>query len=200
MQKYVALFLSLIVSSCAQAATPVTVGQSATLTATADGTPPFTWQWFKNGTKLSSVANPLLLPNMQITDSGSYTVIATNSAGSSPATPAAILAVTAPVAAPVITVQPKAMTALVGSSATFTVVATGTGLTYQWKKDGVNWPYPNTSATTATFVNPNLALNDAGNYSVVVTNAGGSVESAVAGLTVIAVAVPSNPAIAVSVK
>ncbi len=198
MQKYIALFLVLVVSDFAQ--TPAKVGQAATLTATAQGTSPFTFQWFKDGAKLSSVISPLVLPNLQVSDSGSYTVIVSNSAGSSPASPAAILAVTPIIAAPVITVQPKAQTALAGSSATFTVVATGTGLTYQWKKDGVNWPYPNTSATTATFVNPNLALNDAGNYSVVVTNAGGSVESSVAGLTIVAVAIPSNPAIAVSVK
>lgn len=200
MQKYLALSLSLVVSIFAQSQIPAKVGQSAALTATADGTAPFTWQWFKDGVKLNSVVSPLIIPSLQVMDSGSYTVIATNSAGSSTASPAAILAVTVPIAPPVITIQPKALTALAGTNATFTVVATGTGLTYQWKKDGVNWPYPNTSATTATFVNPNLALNDAGNYSVVVTNAGGSIESAVAGLTVVAVAMPSNPAIGVAIK
>src|SRR5205823_9701056 len=48
---------------------------------------------------------------------------------------------------------------------TFTVTATGTNLTYQWRKGGVNIP----SATASSYtINP-VATGDAGSYDVVVS-------------------------------
>ncbi len=84
-------------------------------------------------------------------------------------------------APPVITTQPTSASANVGSSATFTVTATGTApLAYQWRKDGVNL----SGATGATLGLLNVQTNQAGSYSVVITNAWGSITSSVAALTV----------------
>ncbi len=86
--------------------------------------------------------------------------------------------------APVITSQPASTTKNPGETATFTVAATGaTG--YQWKKNGVNI----SGATSATLTLSNVQLSNAGFYTVVVSNAGGSVTSSQAQLVVTATAV-----------
>lgn len=61
----------------------VAVGGSLTLTATATGTPAPTYQWRRNGVNLSAAtSSSLSLSNIQVADTGSYTVVATNSVGS----------------------------------------------------------------------------------------------------------------------
>jgi len=67
------------------------------------------------------------------------------------------------------------------STVTFSVTAAGDApLYYQWLKNGTNIP----SATATNFIIASAQTNDAGNYSVVVTNAYGSATSAVAALIV----------------
>ena len=78
-----------------------------------------------------------------------------------------------------ITTQPANQTACVGSPATFSVVASGAGLTYQWRKNGSNIA----GATAASYTIPSVVAGDAGNYDVVVTS-GCSVTSNTASLTV----------------
>lgn len=82
---------------------------------------------------------------------------------------------------PAITTQPVATGGILGGTATFTVAASGTGNTYQWRKDGANI----TGATSATLTLTNLTAASAGNYSVVVTNAQGSATSNNAALTLV---------------
>ena len=84
--------------------------------------------------------------------------------------------------APTIAQQPASQTVAAGVTATFSVVAGGTGpFTYSWRKGGVAI----SGATAASYTTPVLAAADSGSaYSVVVTNAGGSVTSAAATLTV----------------
>jgi hypothetical protein len=95
----------------------------------------------------------------------------------------------APVApvAPTISAAPVAQSASAGTSATFTVVAAGGGLTYQWL-------FNNTAisgATAASYTLPAVTAANAGSYSVRVTNTAGSVTSTGAVLTVTP-AVPST--------
>src|SRR5262249_12004575 len=90
----------------------------------------------------------------------------------------AALTVLAP---PSITSPPQSRTNVSGTSATFSVIATGTApLSYQWQKAGENI----SGATGTSLLLSNVQTGDAGNYLVVVTNAAGSVTSAVAVLTV----------------
>jgi hypothetical protein len=82
--------------------------------------------------------------------------------------------------APVITTQPVSASVLTGGAAIFSVSATGDGLRYQWKKNGVDIA----GATAATYTTPAATYVDAGTqYSVVVSDAGGSVTSTPAQLT-----------------
>lgn len=80
-----------------------------------------------------------------------------------------------------ISTQPIAQSVVIGNTTTFSVVATGSPApTYQWRKDGVNI----TGATSATLTITGASATNAGSYSVVVTNSGGTVVSSAALLTV----------------
>jgi uncharacterized repeat protein (TIGR03803 family) len=82
---------------------------------------------------------------------------------------------------PVITAQPVSQTVNAGESASFTVTVTGVApLSYQWRKEATNL----SGATNATYSLAGVQSNHAGNYSVVITNAYGSVTSSGAVLTV----------------
>lgn len=82
-----------------------------------------------------------------------------------------------------LTSQPTNLTVNVGSLATFKVGATGPGtLKYQWLFNQTNIP----NATAVTFSITNVQLTNAGGYSVLVTNTGGSALTTPAFLSVIA--------------
>ena len=76
--------------------------------------------------------------------------------------------------------QPVSVTALQGTSASFTVTASG-ATSYQWQKNSVNIPL----ATTATLTLKNVQSTDATNYRVIVYNPAGNLTSNTATLTVL---------------
>jgi pectate lyase len=91
---------------------------------------------------------------------------------------------------PSINTQPQDQSVFVGQNATFTVNASGSGpLTYQWSLDS---GAPLTNATNSSLTITNAQLTDIGGYSVLVSNAFGSVSSETAELTV---TVPTAPSI-----
>ena len=92
--------------------------------------------------------------------------------------------------APAITGQPANATVAVGTSATFTVTATGTApLAYQWRKNGANI----TGATAASYTTPATTTTDNGaTFSVVVSNSVGSATSNNATLTVTSTPPPGS--------
>lgn len=98
-----------------------------------------------------------------------------------------------------VVIAPTNQTVCVGDSGVFTVIATGTGLTYQWRKglvnlvNGGNISGVNTPNLT---IYPVTALDAANNYNVIVSGATGpSDTSANATLTVnIAASIISGPA------
>jgi uncharacterized delta-60 repeat protein len=81
---------------------------------------------------------------------------------------------------PAIITQPVGQTNYEGISTVFSIQAGLEPLSYQWLKNGTNLA----AATNAILVLPNIALGDAGDYQVVVSNPHGSQTSAVAALTV----------------
>ena len=116
------------------------------------------------------------------TTAGTYTVIATNGTGCSALmTTNAVVAINSQ---PGITTEPVAATTAVGGSATFTVVATGGSLTYQWNKNGVTI----STATNASYTLYPAALGDAAlaanGYDCTITGPCGSTNSVRVALTV----------------
>jgi hypothetical protein len=84
---------------------------------------------------------------------------------------------------PVITSQPAALTVREGGTATFAMNASGAApLQFQWMRNGAAI----LGATSGSYVITNIQMSDAGPYAVTVSNAGGSVTSATAALTVVA--------------
>jgi GH43 family beta-xylosidase len=82
---------------------------------------------------------------------------------------------------PGIVTQPQSQIAKVGTNVTFSVSATGSApLSYQWRLNGSNV----ITTTTNSYTLANVQANQAGNYSVLVTNAAGAVLSSNAMLTV----------------
>lgn len=82
---------------------------------------------------------------------------------------------------PSITTQPLSQTNALGGNVTFTVVAAGSpSLVYQWRHYGTNLSGANIASLSLTNIQP----GNAGDYTVVVTNAFGSITSTVAKLTV----------------
>ena len=90
---------------------------------------------------------------------------------------------------PIIVTQPANRGALLGGTATFTVLSSGRlPLSYQWQFSATNLA----NATNATLTVSNLTVNQAGSYDVVVTNALGSATSSNALLTALTVLVQNG--------
>jgi len=148
---------------------------SATVTGVA-----VTLQWYDNANPLPGATNATLyLNNVQLTDAGAYSLIATNQAGAVTSSNA-VLAVLAP---PTILTQPTNQAVLQTKLAAFAVTAQGMNLNYQWYSNSVAIP-------GATGTNLDLwvtTTNASGYYSVIVTNAAGATVSSNALLTVLAI-------------
>jgi sugar lactone lactonase YvrE len=127
----------------------------------------------------SPVLPTLTLGNISAANAGYYSVVIRNASGS--ITSAVVsLTVQAP---PAITVQPASQMAGVGGNASFSVGVVGSGpFGFALYAGGTNLVQ---SGTNSAFTLSNLSTNDAGSYTVVITNAYGSVTSQVAVLSVV---------------
>ncbi len=158
-------------------------GTTATFSGAPGGSEPFSFQWLKDGVPLADGGNvsgastaTLTLSNVFKADEGGYAVVVSNSLGSAISSAARLTVID-----PVITAQPVSQMRQLGQSATFAVTAVGTApLQYQWWKDAA----PLRGATNASLVRSNLQARDIGSYCAAVSNACGSVTSAVAVLSV----------------
>lgn len=143
------------------------------------GRGPISFQWRRNGVAIAGATGPLYTtPTITIADNGArYSVVVSNAAGTVTSAEATLTVF----GAPSITTQPAAQTVAPGATATFTVAATGEGLGYQWRRNGVAIP----GATSATYTTPATVVGDDGvEISVDVLNGAGIVGSAPALLTV----------------
>lgn len=147
------------------------------------GTPPLTFEWFREGTRIEGEAGSVLtVSDVQPADAGDYTAVLSNLAGSVTSDPMH-LTVRPP---PTITSQPLDQTVDVGDTATLSVTATGTApIRYHWRRNGT-YIYPDTY-DQATLVLTNVDRFDAGEYDVrVYYDSGPAVFSETATLTVVA--------------
>ena len=166
------------------ASTTVTAGGNASFSVTATGSPAPTYQWQKGGAAIGGATSASLsLTNVQSFDAGTYSVVVSNSAGSVTSANASltVTAATSPGTSPSIATQPANLMLPAGYSGSLSVTATGTApLSYQWRLNGTAIP----GATGSTLPLASVQASASGNYSVVVTNASGSVTSNIATVTV----------------
>ncbi len=157
----------------------VVVGATATFTVAASGTAPLSYQWMLKGAAIAGATSATYTtPATTAADNGdSFTCVVSNAAGSM-TSGAAVLTVNSP---PQITTQPAAQSVTVGQTATFSVVASGAALTYQWSRNGTAI----SGATQASYTTAATTNADNGaSFTVTVSNAGGSMTSSAATLTV----------------
>jgi hypothetical protein len=169
----------------------VVEGGSATFAVTVGvGTAPFTYQWQRStGSGFADIpgatGDTYTTPATTLDDDGAtYRVSVNNAVGNVTSSAATLSVTTAPVipVAPSIDTPPSDQAVSEGLTATFTVVASGTGpLSYQWRRNGTDI----TGATGVSYTTPATTAADNGaSFHVVVTNAQGSVASNPATLTV----------------
>jgi gliding motility-associated-like protein len=133
-----------------------------TATTTNEGSTP-TYEWYLNGVVVG--ANQDTYSNASLNDGDEVWVLLTSSAECpAPVSVSSDTIAMVILERPVITVEPIDVEACEGQPATFTVTATGTALTYQWRKDGVAL----TGETSNTFTIAAIALTDVAAYDVVV--------------------------------
>ena len=153
-------------------------GNNLVISVMVGGTNNASFQWQKNGVNLAGATNATLtVANAGTGDSGNYSVVLNNSSGvvTSSVTPVTVLAT------PKILSGPVDQKILVGGTASFGVIALGSSLNYQWQFNGQDLA----GATTPTLTLADAQAAQAGQYSVRVKNAVGSLISAPANLTVV---------------
>jgi hypothetical protein len=153
-------------------------GSSVSFSITASGTA-LTYQWRKgttnlvNGGNISGATSAKLVinPVSGADVATNYNVVVTGASTPAATSGNAALSLNSN---PVIINSPSAVSACSGGTASFTVSATGSGLTYQWKKGTVNVVNGGniSGATTATLtINPAGTADALSNYNVVISGA-----------------------------
>lgn len=165
----------------------VSAGATVTFTAAATGDPAPAFQWFKDGAEIAGATSAsLTLTNVAAANAGSYTVVATNSAGSATSAAATLTVTVGSTAAPIITVQPSSVTVAGGGTVALAVSASGTPApALQWFRGDTAI----SGATNPELILRNVSASDAGDYKVVATSSAGVATSSSA-----TVALQSNAA------
>ena len=152
----------------------VNEGQTVSFGVVASGSGTLSYQWKKNGSNISgATSSTYTTPATSSADSAAvYTVTVSNSVGNVTSSNATLTVNVAPS----ISTQPASLTVKAGETASFSVVASGSGtLTYQWKKNGSNI----SGATSSSYTTPATSSADnAAVYTVTVSNSVGNVTSA----------------------
>ncbi len=146
-------------------------GANASFTAGASGTEPLTYQWRFGGINLASATNPtLLLTNVQLGQDGDYDAVVMNSAGVA----TSLVARLSLVFPAYLAQQPQGKVVPTNANVTFSVSAIGTGsVAYQWRFNGADIA----GATSSAYNIPSAQLVNDGIYTVVITDAIGSIMS-----------------------
>jgi hypothetical protein len=157
----------------------VFAGQPATLQVAARGSGPLWYQWYFGTRRVIGATNAvLILPGTTSANAGNYRVEVADYRDQLLSDTATLSVLTIPV----ITQQPTNLFVATNGTAQFVVQAVGSGaLAYQWRKNGANLD----GATGSALAVPNVQIPAEGLYSVVVTDANGSIESQAARLVVL---------------
>ena len=170
----------------------VYAGTPVTVTASVSGTGPFIYQWQTDGgtgtfTNIPGATSITLAVDTTGLDGQtvSYALIASNGSGATTGEAGALTISSASAPFIVQDISPSAPTVFVGRPITFSATFGGTlPITYQWQVDKGSGATNIDGQTNATLALPNLALSDAGFYSVIASNSVGTGNSSSATLTV----------------
>lgn len=165
----------------------VYVGDSAGFYVSASGTPTLKYQWRRDGAAIAgATSSSFFISSAKLTDSGDYSVEVSNPGGAAVSN-SARLTVNLP-DPPTFNWHPTAsLYTNVGSSFSLSVGYAGRSVTLQWYREGVAIP----GATGQSYFVNVAKKSDAGIYTVVLTNAAGSVTSNPANVVVNDAVAPS---------
>ncbi len=153
-------------------------GRRVIFRAAATGARPLNYQWQFRGGNIAGATDQLLVVENAF-EAGNYRVVVTNTLG---AVTSAVATLTLVDSAPLIVSQPLGQPVYLGAQALLQVTADGSGpFFYQWRLNGTNVA----GATGSSLLLDHLLVNQAGTYSVVVSNGFGVVSSAKATVPVI---------------
>ncbi len=160
--------------------TSVAPGGNASFTVGANGGPPFTYYWRKDGSVVSVTASSSYSINNAVAgDAGTFSVIVSNAYGTATSTDAVLtvgcftgVAVTTP---------PQNQSLQTGGTVALSVAASGTQpFRFQWQRDGQVIP----NATNQNYSQANALTSDSGAYRVIISNCLSAVTSSVATVAV----------------
>lgn len=160
----------------------VLLGTSATFNVSATGAS-ITYQWqFNNVDIAGATSSTYSIPSVNLVDAGQYRCVVTGVCGSV-VSEVAMLTVNELVT---ITTQPLSVIKCVGESAAFTIAATGTVVSYQWKFNGIDLVdgVGTSGSQSPTLVLSSVSTANAGSYSCVVVGSNNVASSNLATLTV----------------
>ena len=172
---------------------PLVVAQPRDLSVKAGGTGvfvvagrsfgPIQYQWRFNDQDLAGATNAILtLTNVQTRQEGFYTVRLADVFGSTWSEPARLTILVVPT----ILIQPLPQAVVPGGTASFSVAASGTlPLSYRWRRGTVTVTNQTLFSSNSILTVRNVSAGSAGAWSVVVTNAAGTVTSANTVLTLV---------------
>ena len=156
----------------------VALGAVASFSVVPGGVPVPTLQWRKAGRSIKGATRASYRFKAELSDAGSYDVVATNVGGSDTSDSASLA---------VVDTTLRNLYLPVGARATMTVVAAGAGLTFDWRKEGGplgTSPKVVISADGKTLTINNLEESDMGSYNCLVTSPGGELAGGRYNLTV----------------
>lgn len=159
------------------------IGGAATFTATPAGAGPYTYQWYF-GTNLVGTNSSLTLVNLNTNQSGTYTVVVTDTDGDPVTSSNALLEVENVDIG--ITGQPITQQLMESDDVTFAVTASGAPpLSYQWQMFDTGYASPTygtwtniPGATSTNLTTFNMQGFEAGSYSVLIANSVTNLRSA----------------------
>lgn len=138
--------LALLFSPASNAATAtVPEGKAVTMSVSASGTAPFSYQWYKNGAAISGATSASLsIASATVNDTANYSAVVRNTAGST-VSDVAVLTVTpvvvAPPPPPPVTPPPPAPTGVSDSGFESVRVGTNTFAAFQYAPTIANWTF-----------------------------------------------------------
>jgi hypothetical protein len=173
----------------------VAAGDPIVLAIDVGGSPTMTYLWHKDGSLVATTTSgTFTIPSSALTDSGTYDVTVTNTAGLVQSQPVVVTVVTP--TAPTITGTQGFVNRVLYPSGTLnmSVSASGGGLKYQWYKNAA----PIAEATASAYTIQSVTNSDAANYSVSLTNSVGSATNGPVAITIPTPAVGSYESLIVA--